>query len=126
MKILNETEIRKVASAAGINEKAALRLLGSVRTPVVSPNGSEATYELGLRLSEPGLLTKVGKSVLMDIMASTARAYAQACPIVIGWIGRGDFNPEKPPQEATKAKLLHACRTAGRLRAEAMRNLPNV
>lgn len=124
---LPERELKKLALATGSNEKAVIRLLGSIRVHIHSENmTSTRQLDLGLRLQNPELLatllTAIGKDETLLRLEQALRGYYNASPVICGWVGRGDFDPEHVPPHITKGNLLHACRTAGRLRAKALRS----
>lgn len=132
---LNERDIRFLAAALSASEKGVSKLLGSVRISlpartvaqteedVVSPRQE---LELGLRLQTGEAMTLLigshGKEEMLRRFEKALRAYYAACPLVCAWVGRGDFDPTKLPSQLNKGMIVHACRTAGRLRAEAMRS----
>lgn len=131
---LNDRDIRSLAAAVGASEKGVSRLLGSVRISITGspsaetegqPQPQRQELELGLRLhiGEAMMLltTAHGKEGMLQRFEKALRGYYAACPLVCAWVGRGDFDPHKIPAQMNKAMIVHACRTAGRLRAEAMR-----
>ena len=131
---LTESEIRTVARQSGAGEKAVARLLGSLRIPVRGAAAEEAQDEksksrkeldLGLRLQSAEVLAPLtvarGREELLNRLAKIVREYFCACPNICAWIGRGDYRADRLPEQITKGMLLHACRTAGRLRAKALR-----
>ena len=132
---MNAKTLRVIAGECGLNEKAVERILASVR--VDEPSLAEVsentppprTLELGFGVLA-SLRGRSGGGALGErtrtAISSVLRAYATACPKVSGWIGRGDFDPHSPPADVTKALLVHACRTAGRLRAKLLREAPEV
>ena len=119
---LNEKNTRKVANAAGINEKAVFRLTRSLKVSVGDGENTK-TYELGFTINEPYTIAKIQTEMGLKILAKTLREYMQLCPMVISWVGRGDFKADTLPERLTRANLLHASRTAGRLKAELLRAL---
>ncbi|MCO6429601.1 MAG: hypothetical protein J5J00_01985 [Deltaproteobacteria bacterium] len=109
--------VQKVARDSGLSEKSVRRIVGSIPVPVAGKSGSNRTFDLGLRLEEVNL-----SSSAVGNLCSTIKEFGAACPVAVAWIGRGGFDPAKPPKELTYAKILHACRTAGRLRAILLRS----
>ena len=126
---LAERDLKQLAAATGSNEKAIHRLLGSLRIKIPSSNESALTgpreIDLGLRLQNGEVLSALfmarGKDATLQTFEEALRGYFSSCPTVCAWIGRGDFDPDAVPAHISKAGLLHACRSAGRLRAKVMR-----
>lgn len=122
MKILNANELRKVAGLAGVSEKCVERTLGSVR--VESDSETMSFFEIGFRLDQPELFLRLAdRSKLFEDLASGLREYRNKCPVIAIWLGSGGFNSKKLPERANTAMLLHASRTASRLRARIIRSL---
>lgn len=115
--------VTRVASHYKLSELIASRLLAS--TKVV---GSQ--YEIGFNMRErlrsgPWHLfmqTTAGFQLLVQAIDE----YKRVCPAVFQWLQRGDFKPDHPPEHVTNAQIVHACRTAGRLRAKLLRHNPGV
>ena len=128
---LNEKQLLKIGSAAGLGEKAVSRLIASQRIsiPVESSDSaqSEKVLDIGLRIDNAALtellLKGTGTEILCELLSDVLREYMSLCPVIVGWVGRGDYNPDKIPDSVNKARLLHACRTAGRLRAKVLRSI---
>ncbi|MBN8548718.1 MAG: hypothetical protein J0M12_05345 [Deltaproteobacteria bacterium] len=131
---LTDLEIKTIARQSGAGEKAIFRLLGNVRIPLPKPPSDDESeqapskrreLDVGLRLQSAEILAPVtlsiGRKELLERLSKILREYFNACPNICAWVGRGDFKPEKIPDQVTKGMLLHACRTAGRLRAKAIR-----
>lgn len=120
-----EKQIREIANRTGISEKAVQRLAGSARVTAtgVPPGIEPKSMELGLRLIVADGNVRVPPSEFESCLEIVMREYASCCPQVVQWLGRGDFNPESPPRELVRANMVHAARTAGRLRAKALRIL---
>jgi hypothetical protein len=127
-----EADIRRIANDAGVSDKAVFRLLGSLKVRVMNPAQADAEgrpacreMDLGLRLNLAvvlaPLVVQLGKDKVLADLGEVVRSYFSACPQVCGWVARGDFKPDAVPDLITKAMLTHACRTAGRLRAKALR-----
>ncbi|RMG44017.1 MAG: hypothetical protein D6719_02540 [Candidatus Dadabacteria bacterium] len=132
MKLFNSSELRKVAASAGLNEKCVSRLLGSVKIVVTEKSISsedrqpvlkQTSYDVGLRVASGEMRAKVSKEILQQELATILKEYQKSCPLIVGWVGRGDFNPKKIPERIKKGSILHASRTAGRLRAKSLREL---
>ena len=123
MKLLSDTQIRDLAHRAGVPEKAVLRLLGSVRVELKNKPSSpdKSVYDIGLRLVAKDSPELRALSNISELLAETLREYQLACPVVVGWVGRGDFDPSRVPERIGGGVLLHANRTAGRLRARVLR-----
>ena len=115
MSRLAEDDLLTLSREAGLPAPAVRRLLGSLKVGSVS-GGAVKFYDLGLRIP-PDLLGGTATGDLVVILSQ----YAALCPNAVGWVARGDFDPRKIPEGLGTAKLLHACRTAGRLRAEFLR-----
>lgn len=124
---LSTNLLRDLTKISGVGEKAVERLIGSIRVEAVRPMMGEIesttkSLDIGLRLEALGnRLLGRGDPALKQLVSDSLRSYQQTCPVVAAWVGRGDFNPEKLPAEITFARILHANRTAGRLRAAIMR-----
>ena len=130
MEAFSLKDIRELAKLAGLYEKGVKRMLGSLRVSLDSFNDLEnqeapdrQPLEIGLRLNSPELYYATGTEKTKSVLAATLSDYKNTCPQVVQWIGRGDFNPSKLPQNLGKGRLIHANRSAGRLRAEFMRKL---
>ncbi len=130
----NEAEARAIAAKGGVNEKAVMRLLGSVQVAFAGefPLGSATTssnsdavkkIDIGLRLIGKDLPMIIERAALVALVGEILQEYSRVCPFVTAWVGRGDFDPKKIPDRATSAVITHACRTAGRLRAKVMRKM---
>lgn len=81
------------------------------------------TYDIGLRIAHPEYLRGKQKTKLIPLLSGLLKEYRLASPLVAGWAGRGDFNPQKLPERITPAIIKHASRTAGRLRAKGLRSI---
>ncbi len=128
-----------MAKSCDLSERAILRLIGSVKVPRKVPLslvsgqltygagpqdpgeeiGGEGASDLGLRLDRV-FQVGIGPETLRALVAALLE-YKKCCPTVVSWVGRGDFRPRDVPQNIGRAVLLHASRTAGRLRARLMR-----
>ena len=122
---LNDSELREIARRAGIAPESCRRLLGNLSVPIqVDPFAPEPTlYNPGLRMTADTDCGKPLKTERVALISRVLQSYKNSCPQVFLWICRGDFNPRKRPENVTIARLQHATRTAGRLRAELMRSL---
>lgn len=130
---LNDKEIKIAARNAGISEKAASRLAGSVRIVLPRKQSAEAVaadeprkdLDIGLRLQSAEILAPltvaIGREGVLERVGEALRQYFSACPTICAWIARGDFRADKIPEPVTRGMLVHACRTAGRVRAKTLR-----
>ena len=136
---LNTSELKRVASSCGVNEKGVWRLLGSIKVYEtvfrvregldLDPDNAgsfEKSWEIGLHLGGARSFLLADRDVIIRLVIKALRDYHNTCPKIVGWVGRGDFKPEKIPELVTKPNIVHACRTAGRLRAKVMRELSNI
>lgn len=131
MQILSEKQILELSRSCALEPKLIQRAIGSLKVSILknlhntevqsldtSILGQAQTtrnvFELGLRLNKDQTKDLI---LLQDIL----REYANSCPQVVSWIGRGDFNPQEIPSEINFAKIMHSCRTVGRLRAKFLR-----
>jgi hypothetical protein len=133
--LLTAEELKKVASSSGVAGKALERLLRSTSTFLYDRGGKLALtpdpeggatpslrkLELGLCLEKVGTAKAIDRAQLIIIVSQALRQYASTCPAVTAWLGRGDFDPRKFPAGLSVAFILHANRTAGRLRAGILR-----
>jgi len=110
MEGISDKAVNDLAAAASIPPAAVRRLLGAIKVA----GGGAAPLDLGLRLSAELFASRAEGCAAA---AAAIGRYAAACPQVFAWIVRGDFNAQRVPDGVDHAKLLHACRTAGRLRA---------
>jgi hypothetical protein len=142
-----EAQLKRLASLSNVGQKAVERLLGSIEvqlnreTEAESPKQASSelpraeqhsaeqhradkqSVQLGLNVRSVFLKGELNYSgdAAVNQMAKLLREYAGSCPQIVAWIGRGDFKASKIPDELSRAKIIHACRTAGRLRAGFMR-----
>jgi hypothetical protein len=122
--LVREKDIQAIAKGCDLSERAVRRFLGSVRVPRFEtgenePSRAEIGRDLGLRVDQAfrsGLAQEV-----LGALVSALNEYKKCCPLVVAWIARGDFRPKEIPAQINAATLLHASRTAGRLRALIMR-----
>lgn len=128
-------DVAKLAADSGLGVKAVDRLMGSIRIPIDKLHTPGARQQMatdalthseaGLQLDGPDVLAplvmKLGQEQVLTVFADVLRQFGAQCAIFCTWVGRGDFNPERPPAELGPAALTHAARTAARLRAQALR-----
>lgn len=124
--MLSEKELQHIASKSALSPKACHRLLGSLRIGFVDLEKekieiNQKVFDIGLRLNISGILARIPSSSRSDILSGLLREYVKNCPVVTGWVARGDFRPEKRPERIGKAEVQHACRQAGRIRARGLR-----
>lgn len=104
------------------------RIMGSQRVfqkdlMAIDPELAQTRFvELGMRvIKQEGVLHKSlglrGKEGTSRALAKLVRDYQRTCPIVYGWVVRGDFKADKVPDMIGWAALRHANATAARLRA---------
>ena len=118
---LTARQLGEIAKLADMSEKAARRLLSraAVRESDEQDGkeSSQREYSIGLRLSgDSGLAfssVETGRK-----LAGIMNEYGRVCPLVYTWLKRGDFDPLSIPENIDRGMLLHASRTAGRLRAK--------
>lgn len=120
--------IQKTTERCGLGEHVVRRLLASlaVRVPVEPTEDGEMTdrkeqFEVGLRIDFEELLTSIasgGATAQAALLCGDALTeYRNACPQMIERLARDDFQPDNLWRELPKSTILHASRTAGRLRA---------
>ncbi|MEZ4753112.1 MAG: hypothetical protein R3A13_02240 [Bdellovibrionota bacterium] len=118
--------LRALAKDLSLNDKGVGRLLGSVPVSTSTELGESQVakrYDLGLRLHSKEILVKLSLASSYSQLEACIREYLNSCPHIINWIMRGDFNPQKLPENINNGQLLHASRTSGRLRASILRKL---
>lgn len=127
---LSEKQIKEVARESGLSGALIKKITWNIRVEYLkstSPDSGEEIktefYELGVRIADPMLLEKLKSPLALKELAHTIKTYANTCPIVINWITRGDFSVKKIPENINKSNIIHAARTAGRLRAQLIRKL---
>lgn len=121
MSDLNYTSLSKQLN---VSPKAAQRIVGSTKIEINKPGTNESiTYEVGLRIEKKHLGADAAPKILKesDVIA-VCRKYAQYCPGVYNWLCSGDFVNNSLATTVTIANVVHACRTAGRLRAELIKS----
>jgi hypothetical protein len=136
---LHEREFKLIGRSFGISEQSAKRLLANTSVSVeqsdsvqreadalddlveeqkeINRPSSPLRLRIGLYLQSGEGLERVDSARLISLAEDAIRQYRRACPEVTNWLIKGDFNPSMIPLELPKAKLVHACRTAGRIRA---------
>lgn len=122
-----------IALSAGVGEKLVRRIVRSITIQCRQKSseqgeGSEGPgrREVGFRLlgGEPIYVSAdLSKDAIVTSIAIALKEYNACCPLVLQWIGRGDFDPRRPPKELQSSHILHATRTAGRVRASLLRRL---
>ena len=127
---LSSTDTHYLAKQAGLNPKGIERLISSQRVAIQQSNNSDqhtnhpTKYEIGLNLPEiklnPLALDRSSDSALSFVLEVIGE-YSKTCPLVLGWLCSGGFDANKCPSSIDRGKLIHACRTAGRLRAKLLR-----
>lgn len=125
---LSTNTLRTLSSQSGVNQLAIDRILGSVNVPFgkTSEGSIEPeikSYNLGLRI-EP-MIGAAPDSGMVTELSALLKEYLNTCPAIVNWIGDGGFNPKKLPPAIKFSHVLHASRTAGRLRAKFMKKHPS-
>ncbi len=122
--MLPEAQVKEIAREVNISPAAVRRLLGTLSIPSAGANPESERpappLNLGLRLDQlrkEGIFTPYNTSELGRILVE----YRTSCPAVFAWIVNGGFDPTKSPSTVTRGNLVHATRTAGRLRAKYLR-----
>ena len=128
-----EQQIRKVAKSAGVSELSLQRLMGSVMIEVLEPileppepgeprpEQKSTRYNLGLRITRDVAANQYVSEELIQALSSAISEYKNTCPAAYNWIIGGAFNPSKIPDNLDRGKIMHASRTASRLRAKLLR-----
>lgn len=130
---LTEDEYRSIGRHAGVSEVVVRRLCRSQYVVVQKESeggldsGPQTRLQLGLRVEDGDSDLSEGPPIPKDDIcreiARAVRSYMNSCPVVFQWIGRGDYNPLKVPGTIPLPHLIHAARTAGRLRSQLARAL---
>ena len=114
---MGELNYQLLSKKLKVSPKALERIVGSTRVEL-----NETDYELGLRLERKFLEGDIHPKGLPDDLIITAcQRYEQTCPAVYQWLSSGDFKAEAENTNIPPAVIIHACRNAGRLRAELIR-----
>ena len=122
--ILTHQELQRLAKGAACSERAIERLLGTAYAQVSQPDGGTAPMQLGINVIGPELgFSGQVRDKILAVFESQIREYQNTCPRVTAWLQRGDFDPTKIPELVKQTELVHACRTASRLRASCIRLL---
>lgn len=124
---MRELNILQIARTLSISKAATERLLDSTRIYLLEaePEESEVDgpgYELGLRLLRRYLDAEVSPQITEDAAIKALRDYAASCPAVYAWLCSGGFRADRIPETVKPGTIVHSCRTAGRIRAETIRN----
>ena len=116
---MNRINLTNLSKLLSISPKAVERLVGSTK---ISSEGQE--YDLGLRI-EPRFLDPeiLPGGFSEEAITKLCKEYSATCPAVYNWICSGDFQEGEFSAESIRIHMnngliVHACRTAGRLRAE--------
>jgi hypothetical protein len=126
----SDKDLRFLASRTGLTVRAVERLLGSARVPKpgrapVDATPSTSFYEIGFRFDALETYTAMhlahGKEGTIGHLEQALTELTRCCPAVVSWIGKGDYSPAHPPVEVSRAALLYACRSVGRIRAQVLR-----
>ncbi len=126
-------QYQQLARQTNISEQALRRILGSVPVEVLRPADPEQDlldvdpsklserFNLGFRLIVDTSLQIAPSAELVERTAACIAEYMRSCPLIYAWIISGGFDPSKIPERVSRANLLHASRTVGRLRAKLIR-----
>ena len=120
----SEKDIANLSSQTGLSPKALHRISGTCKVVLQAddPEGEPKRLEIGLNL-ERVVSAVVSSALAASLLLPLLREYKQSCPAVILWLGRGDYDPKAIPGEISRGMIVHACRTAGRLRAAFLRSV---
>jgi len=119
--LLSNKEVELLAKELSASPKAVTRILGSQRITFSFDSSLKQQLQLGLNLLAPEFFIGMDRKNSLQQLRSIALSYQKHCPKIVNWLKRGDFQPFKPPSQLDKALVIHACRTASRLHAEALR-----
>lgn len=116
--LFNERELKNIAKRVGLGAPQVQKLLGSIKVPLtaMSEDEHDQNLELGLNLFRIQPRGHGGHR-LQELAERTIRDYHNRSPAVVGWILSGGFRADNVPGHIARASIIHACRTAGRLRA---------
>ena len=117
---------REVALGCDIADHAVKRLLGSLIVPLTDVEGQadqqSTVVELGFCLA--AAQDDLGSVEYQSPMiVSLLQEYRRVCPAVFRQLIRADVSPLKIRSVLTRAQVVHARRTVGRLRAQLVRAL---
>ena len=130
--ILPRSLITQTVAHSALADHAVRRLLLSISVPVpVVGEGvdesSENTerFQLGLNIELKDLLfdssTESSMERVARLCAKGLDDYKASCPLIVDKIKRDEFRPEALASELSRGVILHASRTAGRIRASIYR-----
>ena len=131
--------VRIISAKTDLTEKAIAKIFGALRVgkknkekveapPELTEKGEKQTaedklgFEIGLRIQHELDFPALPQETVCDIFVKLCSDYKRLCPHIVNWVQWGDFNPSKIPNHISKAHLLHASRTAGRLRSKILRS----
>lgn len=116
--LFNERELRNIAKRVGLGAPQVQKLLGSIKVPLMALSEEEhdQVLEVGLNIYRIQPRSH-GSPRLQELAERTIRDYQNRSPGVLGWILSGGFRPDEVPGHIGRSSVVHACRTAGRLRA---------
>lgn len=133
---LSNKHISSLARAVNVSERAIERLLGSVTADLAREVHVQdiddlssidlkkiEQFQLGLRLFVDQELPLIWSSATETLVQNSLQEYRTLCPVVFNWVCSGNFNSKNPPESATRGSVLHASRTASRLRAKVLRSI---
>ena len=118
---LTDKEAAALSKQTGLSPKALNRIISSCKVLVSSMDAESEpkSLELGLNLHEGA--SGISPQVAVSLLSPLLQEYRRTCPQALAWLGRGDFSPDRIPHEVSRGMIVHACRTAGRLRAQFFR-----
>lgn len=126
---ISAASLQEIARKTQISMKAVQLLLGSLKisTTASSPENERIiNYDIGLRLLNTSVGSQLSESVLKQGFSKLLDEYNRVCPSIVAWVCRGDFSVDKIPAQIKSETLLHASRTAGRLRASFIRKIDTI
>ena len=80
-------------------------------------------FQIGLRLYQDQEKPLRWSPFLEQVLLAALREYRVTCPQVVGWMCSGAFDPKNLPDGITRGNILHASRTAARLRSRILREI---
>lgn len=122
---MRDLNLNTIAKNLGVSRQAAERIVSSTRIYTEKKEGSEdagSTFDVGLRVMRKQLDTELCPELKEENIFDYINKYSAECPAVYNWLCSGAFVNDKLPETVKIAQVIHACRTAGRLRAEIIRN----
>lgn len=136
--MLREKDLAAISRLSEVAPKAIMRLVGALRVasrPQTVQSSEDSTArgggglaaeaklgrDIGLRLEDLLRRNTPARDELLAVLSEVFREYRNSCPKIVEWVGRGDFQAAKIPESVSPAAVLHASRTAGRLRAKLLR-----